>query len=419
MDYKLFNDIYFERARRYVKNEVLQEEVDLYALGAIRKIYSSFEELLFDNIEYYSRIIRTILYLYENTIVSNGKILSKIDKVKYKIPMTPTKFYYIIFANSESTKDEILYGYPQISNTKGTDFVSMWNDLTKIGSFAFNVAFVYEQFKTRSYMLGLQKDVTDPAYLQKVIVNSSFIYIDRQILAEDIGKVMNINERTYYLYEKFAKFITSRTIVDCRPNGVSYIGPCYSEEVKFGDDFISRSQIGLIESTYDFDIHLAQSMRDIKSRAHELVILSHSLDNLKLICSSMITNYRRRFKAVRINPDGNGYSFVLIKKFWNNFRVIETYVNDKEVLYKRQFNMGKLHKVVNYLLLNGYFVYTIGAIEDCMNVARLDDPDELLNHFTEYINRTFVDSTLRVELMERETQKIVKHLMKYEYIEES
>lgn len=419
MDYKLFNDIYFERARRYVKNEVLQEEVDLYAMGCIRKIYSSFEELLFDNIEYYSRIIRTILYLYENTIVSNGKILSKIDKVKYKIPMTPTKFYYIIFANAESTRDEILYGYPQISHTKGTDFVSMWNDLTKIGSFAFNVAFVYEQFKTRSYMLGLQKDITDPAYLQKVIVNSSFIYIDKQILAEDIGKVMNISERTYYLYEKFAKFITPRTMVDCRPNGLSYIGPCYSEEVKFGDDFISRSQNGQIESTYEFDTYLSMSMKDIKSRAHELVILSHSLENLKLICSSMITNYRRRFKAVRINPDGLGYSFVLIKKFWNNFRVIETYVNDKEVLYKRQFNLGKLHKVVNYLLLNGYFVYTIGPIEDCMNVARLDDPEELLNHFTEYINRTFVDSTLRVELMERETQKIVKHLMKYEYIENS
>ena len=68
-EYKMFNDPYFERARRYVKNEITQEEVDLYSLGKIRKIYGSFEELLFDNLEYYSRIIRTVLWLYENTLV--------------------------------------------------------------------------------------------------------------------------------------------------------------------------------------------------------------------------------------------------------------------------------------------------------------------------------------------------------------
>lgn len=417
-EYKMFNDIFFERARKYVKNEITQEEVDLHSLGKIRKIYGSFEELLFDNLEYYSRIIRTILWLYENTLVSNGKIITKTEKTCYKIPMTATKFYYIIMIQADFKRDEILYGYPQISYAKGNNFQELWPELLKIGSFVFNVTFSLEHCETKSYQTAFEQDTTDNDYLSKVVVNSKFIYIDRLILSNDIFKVMKINESLIYNWELIYKFQDENVIIDSRPNGISYVGGAFSEEVKFLPNSISREQIGDINELLKFDIFLSKKMPDIYNNVKSMNEYKDSLDNLKLICISMIQNYRKSFKALRLTPDGESYSFIVIKKFWNNFRIIECFFNKSHLVWRRSLVFGKIYKVANYLLSNGYFIYTIGQLEDCIRVAKLDDPEMILDHFTEYINRTFVDSSYRLELMEKETEKIVNYMKQISTINE-
>lgn len=413
-EYKIFNDIYFERARKYVKNEILQEEVDLYTLGKIRKIYGSFEELLFDNLEYYSRIIRTILWLYENTLVSNGKIITKTEKTQYKIPMTPTKFYYLIMIQASFTRDEILYGYPQISYAKGSNFQELWPELLKIGSFVFNATFTLEHCKTKSYQIAFEQDTTDNDYLSKVIVNSKFVYIDRMILSNDIGNVIRITENNIYNWNLLFKQQNPNTILDCRPNGISYIGGNYSEEITFSNNSIIREQKGDMNELMKFDMFISKKMPEIYENVMKMNEYKDSLENLKTICISMIQNYRRAFKAIRLTPDGESYSFVIIKKFWNNFRIIECFFKGSSLIKKRQTICGKIYKVANYLLSNGYFIYTIGELEDCIKVAKLDDPELILDHFTEYINRTFVDSTYRLELMEKETERIIEYMKRDE-----
>lgn len=417
VEYKIFNDILFDRARRYVKNEITQEEVDLYSLGKIRKIYGSFEELLLDNIEYYSRIIRTILWLYENTLVNNGKIIMKTDKVRYKIPMTATKFYYLCLCQSEFNKDEIMYGYPQIGYAKGNTFVDLWPELLKVGSFAFNVSFSIEHANTKSYQVAFEHDITDTTYLSKIIVNSKFVYIDRAILSIDISNIIRMNEKLFYNYADLESTIKNNEVIDSRPNGISYLGGGYSEDVTFTDSSIKRIQTGSIEDTIDFDCLFSKSIRTINNRRIDIQNELSSLQNMKMICTSMIQNYRRKFKAVRLHHDGNGHSIITIQKFWNNFRVIEFCFHNNQLLYKKVQNVGKLHKVVNYIVSNGYFVYTINQVEDSIKIANLDDPEEILNHFTEYINRTFVDSTLRLELMEAETTKMIEFLTRISLIE--
>lgn len=409
-EYKMFNDPYFERARRYVKNEITQEEVDLYSLGKIRKIYGSFEELLFDNLEYYSRIIRTVLWLYENTLVHNGKIITKVEKTCYKIPMTATKFYYITMIQADFKRDEILYGYPQISYAKGQTFQDFWPELLKVGSFVFNLTFSLEHCETKSYQVAFEQDATDNDYLSKVVVNSKFIYIDRLILSHDISNVLKISENIIRNWDLVYKFQEDDTVIDSRPNGISYIGATFSEEVRFLESSISREQIGDVRESLKFDMFLSKKMPDIYDNVQEMKAYRESLDNLKLICISMIQNYRKSFKALRLTPDGNSYSFIVIKKFWNNFRLIECFFNHSRLVWRRSFVFGKIYKVANYLLNNGYFIYTISNLEDCIRVAKLDDPEMILDHFTEYINRTFVDSSYRLELMEKETEKIVNYM---------
>lgn len=417
-EYKIFNDRFFDRARRYVKNEVTQEEVDLFTTGQIRKIYGSFEELLLDNIEYYSRIIRTILWLYENTLVSNGKIIVKTDKVKYKIPMTATKFFYICMIQPDFNRSEILYGYPQISYANGQTFQELWPELLKIGSFTFNVTYSIEHCNTKSYQTAFENDVTDPDYLSRVVVNSRFVYIDRAILSVDIASVVRMNETMFYNFDSLKEHVMEYTFVDSRPNGISYLGPGYAEELLFTPFGIRRDQTGSLEDTFSFDASLSKHMTYINIRKNQIYEELDNIKNLKLICSSMIQNYRRKFKAVRLHYDGQGYSVITIKKFWNNFRIIELCFRNNSLLYKRQLNIGKLHKVVKYIVENGYFIYTINQIEDSIKIAQLDDPEEILNHFTEYINRTFVDSTLRLELMEQETNKIIESLKRYSLVDE-
>lgn len=419
-EYKIFNDIFFERARKYVKNEITQEEVDLYSLGKIRKIYGSFEELLFDNLEYYSRIIRTILWLYENTLVNNGKIITKVEKTCYKIPMTATKFYYIILLQANFTRDEILYGYPQISYAKGQTFQDLWPELLKVGSFVFNVTFSLEhcEQETKSYQIAFEQDTTSNDYLSKVVVNSKFIYIDRMILSSDIHNIISINESVIYNWNMIYKFQESNVIIDSRPNGISYIGPTFSEEIRFGEDSITREQKGDIRGSLQFDIFLSKKMPNIYENVMNIKELRESLGNLKMICMSMIQNYRRSFKAIRLTPDGESYAFIVIKKFWNNFRVIECFFSGSRLVWRRSFVFGKLYKVANYLLQNGYFIYTIGQLEDVIRIAKLDDPEMILDHFSEYINRTFVDSSSRLEMMEQETQKVVNYMKRIETISE-
>lgn len=417
-EYKIFNDRFFDRARRYVKNEITQEEVDLFTTGQIRKVYGSFEELLLDNIEYYSRILRTILWLYENTLVSNGKIIIKTDKTRYKIPMTATKFYYICMIQPDFNRSEIIYGYPQISYAQGNTFQELWPELLKVGSFVFNVTYSVEHSNTKSYQVAFENDVTNSDYLSKVVVNSRFIYIDRAILSTDIASVVRMNETMFYNFDALKEHITDYTFVDSRPNGISYLGPGYSEELMFTPFGIRRDQTGSLEDTFPFDATLTSQLVYLNIRKNSIYQELDSIQNLKLICSSMIQNYRRKFKAVRLHYDNLGYSVITIQKFWNNFRVIELCFRNNSLLYKRQFNIGKLHKVVKYIVENGYFIYTINQIEDSIKIAQLDDPEAILNHFTEYINRTFVDSTLRLELMENETTRIIEHMKRYTLIDE-
>lgn len=419
-EYKIFNDYFFERARKYVKNEITQEEVDLYTLGKIRKIYGSFEELLLDNIEYYSRIVRTVLWLYENTLVHNGKIITKVDKVKYSIPMTATRFYYICLTQIDFTRDEILYGYPQLGAAcKGNNLVEFFKQLLKIGSFAFNVAFSTEQANTKSYQRAFELDTTNNDYLHRVIVNSKFVYIDKLILSADIKNIVQINELTMCNYNDMKYYETSNDIIDSRPNGISYLGPGYSELIKFNSiNEIIRTQSGSIKATIDFDIHYSRLQEDINIVGNQIHNLLSNIDNLKIVCSSMITNYRKQFKAVRIHHDERCYSVLRVRKFWNIYKVFETCYINNTILYNKVFIIGKLHKLVNYITNNGYFVFTISSIEDIFQLAKLDDMESILEHYSNYINKTFVDSTARLELIEQETNKVITKLTRYSLIDE-
>ena len=64
-----FKDEWYYRAKNYVHNTITEQEYKLYKAGKIRKLYDSFEYLLLDNLKYYNRIIRTIIWLYENELI--------------------------------------------------------------------------------------------------------------------------------------------------------------------------------------------------------------------------------------------------------------------------------------------------------------------------------------------------------------
>lgn len=412
-NYKLFNDYWFDLAKRHVKNEITLTEVDLYNKGLIRKIYGSFEELLFDNIDYYSRIIRTIIWLYDNIIVQDGKVLYRNkDKVRYKRPMTATKFYYICMCQPTFSRTEIIYGYHQIAAKTGNTFYDLWPHLLNVGSFAFNVTYTTDRYSTKSYQLAFEQDVTSPKYLEKVIVNSSYVSVDKYMLSYDIGILSKIHELMISNYQIFKDFSKSGIVVDIRPVGMSYISSTFNEEIQYKLQRLTRTQCGNISDTIDFDVHFSQNAKFVFDKLDKCTNHIRQLGNLKLIAKSMIQNYRKKFKAIRTTIDGNGYAIIQIKKFWNNYRVIESFISNGQLIKKNVFNVGKIWKLVDYIVSNGYFIYTVNEIEKCVHLCSLDNQDAILTYYTEYINQTFLDADIRLQMMEKQTSDIIAFIDK-------
>ena len=104
---QIFNDKWFDMCSKHVINTITEQEYKLYSEGKIRKVYESFEHLLVDNLEYYERIIPSLLILYENTFIIAGKFIDKIPKSSFKISMPPTPISYMCLMPLDATREEI------------------------------------------------------------------------------------------------------------------------------------------------------------------------------------------------------------------------------------------------------------------------------------------------------------------------
>ena len=408
----MFKDELFHRAKRYVNPEITQEEAHLYVSGRIRKIYSSLEELLLDNISYYNRIIRSLLVFYENRVYEFGKYVGSLEKTKYTELMTPTRLYYLILVQPDFNRDEILLGHPQLKSTEGQTFRDLLPHLIKIGSFNFIASYTNTKFNTRSYTKGLSLDLTPNDFINKILDIKTVCYVDKKSLTEDFDKVQMIEGNVTSLEKMFYPYIKTKTFLSFTPSSLKISTADYSSSLSYSLNQINRSLTGSFKKAKRIEVLISskiEDLSDIFKINHELV---SDMTTLMSICGSMIQYFGKDFIAYRISSSGV-YSTIVSKRFWNNRRLIETfYDKDNNPIHIQIKTFGKLVKAVDYIVNSGYFVYGDRTNKklDLISITKTSNYTKLFDVYEKYGTTTLATSTTILALMSMQTEKIVRFM---------
>lgn len=408
----MFKDELFNRARKYVRYEITQEEANLYATDKIRKVYSSLEELLLDNISYYNRIIRSILVFYENRVYEYGLYVGSIEKTKYSELMTPTRLYYLILMQPDFNRYEILIGYPQLKDIEGNNFKELLPHLTRIGSFNFLASYTNTKFRTRSYTKGLNLDTTQLEYINKVLDVKTVCYIDKNTLAEDFEKVHLIKENTDGLDKIISGYIRdkSKTLCSFTPSSFNISNTDYSSNLTYHDGSLQRNLSGSFKKAKRLEIFISSKLEDIGNIFNENSILLKSLGSLYTICGSMIQYFGSDFICYRVDSNGC-YSSITLKKFWNNRRLIETFYNETgQPVHIQTRIFGKLIKTVDYIVGSGYFVYGDQNNKrlNLLSVAKTSNYKILFENYEEHGATTLATTTSILSLISLQNDRIIQ-----------
>lgn len=413
MSNSFFNDPYFYRAKQYVINTITQEEVILFNSGKIRKIYSSFEEMLLDNMQYYSRFIRTILWLYENILVQDGKLITRESKVKYTQPMSCTKFYYIVMCNNDFTRDEIFYGYPQLGNSRGQSFQGLFRKLIEIGSFAFNVTYTTERYKTKSFTFAFNRDITNSEYLYKICDRSKddILFIERNSLLVDIGSLIKISELNEKIYNILNNLTTKiNYTINIKPNRIEYYSQYGRYYLKIDDNKVTKELTATSKDIVHFDNVVNDKIRLILKYNNN--IISHQLSSIRILCRYMLSEYRNRFIAIKTYPGSTEYSKITLKQVWNMFQMYETKYNDSgKEIYHIKLKTLLPRKLCEYLLDNGYYMYgSMDNIEELVELSNINVGQDVLDYYEVYMNNRYMSSQYKLQVLNIQTEKIINFI---------
>ena len=406
----MFKDELFYRARKYVSNEITLEEAELYLSKRIRKIYSSFEELLLDNIIYYNRIIRSVLVFYENRIYEYGSFVGSFEKTKYTKNMTPTRLYHLILVQGDFGRDEILLGHPQLKTVPGDTFRELLPHLINIGSFNFIASYTSAKYKSRSYMKCLELDVTSNQYINKVLDIKTICYIDKKSIEDEFERVLLISNNMDMIRDVVPE--TKNSLLSISPLSISSMSQYYSWSLLKKDEKMIRTQVGDVRLMKKIDLSVSRNIEVIDDLFSQNTSLLKDLQSLYAICGSMIQFLKVDFVGYKRFGSGS-YMKLKAKRFWNNYRIIEHVLDSNgNILHHQSRTFGKLSKAVDYIISTGYFVYGDESDKksNVMNIAMTESYDQLFEVYEKYGSTTLATATAILSLISLENDRILKHM---------
>lgn len=391
----MFNDQYFYKAKKHVINTITKQEFELYKAGKIRKIYDSFEFMLLDNIKFYNRIIRTIILLYDNILIDHGKVVDYVEREAYKISMTPTKFYYLILCNIDSTRDEIIYAYDKLSNLNCSTFKEFFPYLIDITAFSFNLTLVKNLNKRnglKTYSKLLESDITDEKFIKKVTngFNRDSLYITPDSLENSLEESFQTICKMSEIYELLKDSIKDTDIIDIQPTCITLINAKSEFECRFQDGVLKRSSNRNFNECYEFDYAISKNLKQIYSWALES-IPNHDNSIVELI-EYLVKKYRRKFKAIRPHVSANIFSTLRVVKKWNNFFLEEfvyysdTYsTSNNRILLRTHSYSCKEYNIGKMIYKLGYFIFGLEDYDMLDYKFKNFDIQQLKEYYMEFV----------------------------------
>lgn len=201
----LFEDVDYARIKthQHIREEITPKELQAYQDGILRECYSTLDNLLMCNLEYYERIISYCTMVFFGYIrLDNDRITQQgLKKLPRLIDITPTKIWCCALMNSNSTKWEQMYAWEVFLETENLQ--ENYNTILS-GSLYFGPFIEYRAFinNTVGFRATLYADKTSnnnlATYCSK-FTKSSLAVSDQQLanLHEYCNKI-NVSMLTVY-----------------------------------------------------------------------------------------------------------------------------------------------------------------------------------------------------------------------------
>lgn len=399
----MFNDQYFYKAKKHVINTITKEEFELFKSGKIRKVYDSFEFLLLDNLKFYNRIIRTIILLYDNILLDHGKVVDYLDRTPYKIPMTPTKFYYLILCNIDSSRDEIIYAYDKLSNLTCSTFKEFFPHLIDVTAFSFNLTLLKNLSKKnglKAYSKLLDSDITNEQFIKRITnnFNKDSLYITSDSMEKSLEESFQTFCKMNEIYELIKDSVKETDIIDIQPTCITLINAKSEFECRFKDGVLKRTSNRNFNECYEFDYAISKNLKQIYAWALDSI---ENYDNdLIYLIEYLVKKYRKKFKAIRPQVSQNLFSTLRVVKKWNHFFLEEsvyytdTYLNPNSRILLRTHTLScKEYELGKTIYKLGYFIF---GLED-YDVLEFKFKDFEIQRLKEYYMDFVYNSQTTVE----------------------
>lgn len=390
---------------KHVINTITEQEYKLYSEGKIRKVYESFEHLLVDNLEYYERIIRSLLILYENTFIIAGKFIDKIPKSSFKISMTPTHIYYMCLMPLDATREEILIGYPSLEKYEFADLSGCFKQLCRINAFKINLQYCKDKYGAKSYADGIISDITNTGYIESVLgeLSKDITIIDKNQLAISLEHSIQTYSETVQMSENIAKMLPNGSLCNVKPNKIQLFSKLAEFECKYENGTVIRRALRNFKECFEFDQAIASNL---KSVYHFFTECLGNYDNeLVRFMNMFVEKNKKKAVAIRISPSQNLISVMNFRRCWANYRLIEnTYIINengdytKNILVKSESYIAKPQQIGNRLFKEGYFVIgLVENLESLINISMNLDFDSLISAYFEFVE----NHSMNIEIFKR------------------
>lgn len=385
----LFDDPWFTIAQQHVINTITKEEYGLYKAKRIRKIYESFEHMVLDNIEYYDRIIRTIVWLYENKFVVRGKMVDTIKKNAFKVPMTPTVFYYIILMPTDALVDEMYLAFPSLRDHIGSTFLELFKPMVRINAFKMNMTYCKGYYGTKNYAEQLELDKTPSKYLNKVLhfMSDDILAVTKQGLIKDMKNIVSMTKQMVDMYNLFEPMLDKKANEYCniKPTKVMLFSPNSEYECIFEGGKVIRQSVRNWQKCFKFDKVCSDNLEAVYKWI-DTSVPEYDCD-LVLLMNAIAIKYERHAIAVRRSVNKKVWSRCKFKKCWSWWRLTEETFFGNDLIRTDHYHVSE-QNIGKTLIRNGYYV--VGKQEDydwMLNIVQTDDLSKLLTIYQMWIDQ--------------------------------
>jgi hypothetical protein len=404
----IFEDIEYFMLLHYVENVITPEELAAYNNGMLRRLYSSFETMLMDNIEYYDRIITYCMMHFLNRYSMDGKSYENVPDHIIHIDTTPTKIWCAAMISPSSTKWEQEYGL-DLSLPKDT--------------FENNFKYIKKNHKLFDFFISQRAYVNNTRGFRETLLHDKISTIKYYQICKKFTKSTNAvgsnqldsvssyiahtDNMTRKLYDSLSKCLKS---LYNRPVATSLRSPSpalpYSIHI-FNDDFyINTEHFAIrVHKFIDTKTNKESISKDYLSNSYECFIaetyfkgsikqqiewcrykippiFSDTLEMLQnLLYKLLCTNYRdvicikysSNLTSSASTPS-NDTAIITFSGVFDNVYLTTTLKHGKSIVHKYTKCLSKMN-ATKYIIRNGYYIF--GYTEDVTQLLNIINNDSL------------------------------------------